>query len=278
MQIKCDTHTHTLFSRHAYSTIGENVQAAKEKGLELLASTDHYSSMLFPDAPPEEMHKNFQYLTTCCHIWPREWMGVTLLRGAEADIVDLSGNLYGYDIPVSHMIVGDPYHEGERSLLERMSKGMDYLIASVHGKYFTMDATRAQMTDMYIKALDHPKVLILGHIGRSGLDIEVDPILEAAKSKNKLIELNEHSFSFGEGLVKRCRHVAERCAELGVSVSIASDAHIACDIANFQKIPEMLTEIHFPEELVVSRDKAHFLEAIRKSGVAKDISDFETLA
>lgn len=72
--------------------------------------------MLFPDAPPEEMHKNFQYLTTCYHIWPREWMGVTLLRGAEADIVDLSGNLYGYDIPISHMIVGDPYREGERSL------------------------------------------------------------------------------------------------------------------------------------------------------------------
>ena len=50
--IKCDTHTHTLFSKHAYSTIEENVRAAAEAGMELLASTDHYSAMLYPEAPP----------------------------------------------------------------------------------------------------------------------------------------------------------------------------------------------------------------------------------
>ena len=36
-----DTHTHTLASGHAYSTIRENAQAASRKGLELLAITDH---------------------------------------------------------------------------------------------------------------------------------------------------------------------------------------------------------------------------------------------
>ena len=35
-----DTHTHTLASGHAYSTIRENAHAAAEKGLELLAITD----------------------------------------------------------------------------------------------------------------------------------------------------------------------------------------------------------------------------------------------
>ena len=43
MKLKCDVHTHTLYSRHAYSTILENVAAAKEAGLELLGSTDHFS-------------------------------------------------------------------------------------------------------------------------------------------------------------------------------------------------------------------------------------------
>ena len=42
MKLKCDVHTHTLYSRHAYSTILENVAAAKEAGLELLGSTDHF--------------------------------------------------------------------------------------------------------------------------------------------------------------------------------------------------------------------------------------------
>ena len=60
--IKCDTHTHTIYSRHAYSTIEENVRAAAENGIELLASTDHFSDMLFPDY---ESLKNYQYFLCC---------------------------------------------------------------------------------------------------------------------------------------------------------------------------------------------------------------------
>ena len=40
MQILCDTHTHTIFSRHAYSTIEECVRAAAERGLERKAVAD----------------------------------------------------------------------------------------------------------------------------------------------------------------------------------------------------------------------------------------------
>ena len=29
-EIKCDTHTHTLYSRHAFSTIAENVKEAEK--------------------------------------------------------------------------------------------------------------------------------------------------------------------------------------------------------------------------------------------------------
>ena len=45
LHIRCDTHTHTIYSRHAYSTVEENVRAAAELGIGLLGSTDHYSSM-----------------------------------------------------------------------------------------------------------------------------------------------------------------------------------------------------------------------------------------
>ena len=48
LQNRCDTHTHTLYSRHAYSTVRENVIAARDAGLELLGITDHFSDMLFP--------------------------------------------------------------------------------------------------------------------------------------------------------------------------------------------------------------------------------------
>lgn len=40
--ILADLHTHTLFSKHAYSTVKENIEAARNKGLSYIAITDHY--------------------------------------------------------------------------------------------------------------------------------------------------------------------------------------------------------------------------------------------
>ena len=44
--LSCDIHTHTVFSAHAYSTIEENVYWAAERGLQVLGSADHLSSMV----------------------------------------------------------------------------------------------------------------------------------------------------------------------------------------------------------------------------------------
>jgi putative hydrolase len=261
--IRCDTHTHTLFSRHAYSTIEENVRAAKAQGLELLASTDHYSSMLYHDFSDS---RNYQYLSTA-HEWPREWMGVTLLNGCEADIVDLEGHLFGWNIEVSKTITGDDFKYGPETLLHHVTKKMDYIIASVHGKRFADGADRVQCTKAYLGALDHRKVFILGHIGRSGLDVNVDEILLKAKSMHKLIEINEHTMDTDEEAIRRCRAIAIRCAELDVPISVATDAHISCKIGKFAHLPAFLSEIHFPEELIMSRDKVHFLTALKQSGI-----------
>ena len=40
--ILADMHTHTIASGHAYSTVKENIDAAKAAGLKYLAITDHY--------------------------------------------------------------------------------------------------------------------------------------------------------------------------------------------------------------------------------------------
>lgn len=45
MDIVVDSHTHTIASGHAYSTILENALAAKNKGLKLLCTTDHAPEM-----------------------------------------------------------------------------------------------------------------------------------------------------------------------------------------------------------------------------------------
>lgn len=261
--LKCDTHTHSLYSRHAYSTVEENVREAAEQGLELLAVTDHFSDMLYP-----EVHiKHFQYLFNQATL-PESWHGVRLLHGCEADIVDLDGHLFGHHIPVTENIVGMKYKKIQ-NLDEFICSRMDFVIASVHGKAFAQEATLAQTTDMYIKAMEHKRVLILGHIGRSGVPFEMDPVLLAAKENHKLIELNEHSFhkNYPEA-ARRCRAIALRCAELEVPVSVASDAHISCHIGRFDQVSQMLEEIHFPQELIASRDKEAFLNAMAAAGIS----------
>ena len=58
-EIRCDTDTHTLYSRHAFSTIAENVKEAADTGLELLGSTDHFSAMLWPDVDNAKYYQYF---------------------------------------------------------------------------------------------------------------------------------------------------------------------------------------------------------------------------
>lgn len=258
-----DIHTHTLFSRHAYSTIAENVAAACAVGLEVLGSADHFSCMLFP----EQHIRNFQFFINQ-GVWPRVWDGVTVLRGMEADIVSLSGELFGQDIPCRENITGRPFRT-ERSLFDQVVRGLDYVVASVHNGDFTEGASLAATTAMYVKALEQPRVLLLGHTGRSGVPFDVDEVLEVAKERHKLIEINEHSLnSDAHGAHHTaCTTIAERCAEMGVSIVVSSDAHIAHDIGRFPFVRSMLEEIHFPQKLIANRGRAAMLDALEAAGV-----------
>lgn len=259
MDIKCDVHTHTFYSRHAYSTIEENIQAASDAGLELLGSTDHFSVMLFPE--PYDL-KNYQYFSNM-GCWPREWHGVKLLRGCESDIIDLKGNLFGHDRFFDETIVGDPY-TGGKDLDRFVTDRMDYVIASVHGKDFTKGASKKETTEMYLGALEHPKVLILGHTGRSGVPYDVDEVLKRAGELGKVIEINEHSFEIDGGeSVDICRKIAIRCAELGTKIAVSTDSHISVNIGKFANTKKMLEEIHFPEELISNRNAQVFLDTLK---------------
>ena len=259
----CDVHTHTIFSRHAYSTIGECVAAARAAGLELLGSTDHYSCMTSPT-----LHvRDYQYFINF-DIWPRVWDGVQVLRGVEADIVDLDGNLFGWDHMLYEGITGRAF-EHPHTLKEHVWRNIDYAIASIHDKTFADHATLSQTTEMYVRVLDDPKVFILGHVGRTGVPFDVDEVLIAAKEHGKLIEINEHSLmgQWSDRAMARCRQIAQRCAELGVGIAVNTDAHIATDIGRFDNAHALLEDLGFPEHLVATRSADAFMEALETAGI-----------
>ena len=237
--LSCDIHTHTMFSAHAYSTIEENVYWAAERGLQVLGSADHLSSMV--TACPNDL-RSYQFFINQ-DIWPRIWSGVLVLRGAEADIVSLDGSLFGEDTPVTLDIAGDSYSH-QHSLFDLVTRNLDYLVASVHNPQIAEGATMAQTTEMYINALEHPKVFMLGHTGRSGVPFDIDEVLLAAKAKHKIIEINNHSLEHGTDAEhwNVCRKIAERCAELGVGIGVSTDAHIGMAIGKLDQARKMLDE------------------------------------
>ena len=97
-----DTHTHTLASGHAYSTIRENAEAAARKGLELLAITEH--------APRMSGSCQLIYFQNL-KVVDRHAYDVELLLGAELNILDERGTV---DLP------------------ERTLSQLDIAIASLH--------------------------------------------------------------------------------------------------------------------------------------------------
>lgn len=256
--LKCDCHTHTLYSRHAFSTIAENVAAAKAQGLELLASTDHFSSMLFSDYRDI---RNYQYFSGY-HIWPDSWDGITLLHGAEVDITDLKGGLFGQDIVVTHSTTDEVFDRPE-SLYSHVTATSHFTIASVHGKTFATRCTKKEATEMFCRAMMQPKVLMIGHPGRSGVPFDIDEVVKFARDHHRLIEINEHSAGdiFEEGGV--CREIAKACMKYGTQVAVNTDAHICVNIGKFPCVRKMLDEIDFPEELIATRSREAFLAALK---------------
>ena len=157
-----------------------------------------------------------------------------------------------------------------RTQLDTLIATVEKTVASIHGQDFLRGATSSQVTDMYLRALEVPKVLTLGHIDRTEAGFDVDAVVSAARDGHRLIEINEESLA-RPASAERCRCVVERCAELGCPVVVNSDTHIAYKIGRFTRALALLDELQFPEELVANRTAASFHEALAAAGLEIEI-------
>lgn len=259
ISIKVDCHVHTLFSKHAFSTHRENAIEAGERGLRAVGIADHFGDNFigYSDGAAGTPQKVFSLIghLISTDALPEEWYGVRLLRSVEADIVDVKGNLFGHDVRI-------PFFGEAGTLLDTVLAKADYAIASVHEKPNSGSISIRQGTEMYCGALQNPKVKILGHIGRAGVPFALDEVLLAARDAGKIIEINEHSTHMGEEIITICRGIALRCAELGVWITVNSDAHSAAMVGRFPNVLAMLEEIGFPEALVANSSYERFLSVI----------------
>jgi DNA polymerase (family 10) len=124
-----------------------------------------------------------------------------VLKGVEADI--LADGRIDYD----------------DDILDRL----DFVVASIHSR-FAMD--RDGMTARILRALDDPRVTILGHptgrllLSRQPYPLDLDAVLEKAVALGVAVELNADPTR----LDLDWRHL-KRAKQLGATVAIGPDAH-----------------------------------------------------
>lgn len=236
MKFLVDTHCHTISSGHAYSTILENAEAAAEKGLEIIAMTDHGPSM---PGGPHIFHIGNQ------RVIPDYIKGVRVLKGVEANIMDYDG---GLDLPESYL------------------KRLEIVIASFHDVCIAPGSVE-ENTRALIAAMRNPYVDIIAHPGNPDYPIDIDKLIQCAKDTGKLIEINNSSFiGSRKGSADNCRRIAAKAVEKGVTLTAGSDSHICYDVGRFDKVEEIFSQVGVPEELVINTDPKKLVDFLNRNG------------
>jgi DNA polymerase (family X) len=201
-----DLHSHTVAS-DGHNTIEEMGEAARERGYEYLAITDHSASHGFGnDVSPEQLQRQIELV----HEANQRVEGIELLAGSEVNI--LPDGALDYD----------------DELLGRL----DWVIASAHTSF---GMSEQAMTERMIAAMEHPLVDAIGHPTgrlierRAPYAIDLDAVFAAAARTGTMLEINANPDRRDLSDVN-----ARAAARAGVTLLIDSDAHRTRTLANMR--------------------------------------------
>ena len=233
IKIQVETHSHTVASSHALSTLLELVQRAKELKMAGICITDH--GVALPDSP-------HPYYFRAGRIIPKEIDGIRVFFGAEANIVDYNGQL---------------------DLEEQVLRRLDWVIASYHEPCIE-SGNEEKVTRGWLKVLENPYVDVMGHSGNPNFPYHYCKVISRAKELGKIVEINVNSKKARRGSFENCIEIAKTCKDLRCPIVVSSDAHIALQIGKYDEVLAMLESISFPQELVLNADTQRFFAYMEK--------------
>ena len=196
--IKGALHCHTTYS-DGVGTIADMAEAARERGWKYIGISDHSQAAFYAGGMKRDkvlrQHEEIDELNSTMKDF-------RILKGIECDILG-DGRL-------------DYENDDTLDLFE-------YVIASVHSQ-FKMD--QATMTARLLRAMDDPRLTILGHatgrllLSRSGYPADIDAVIEKAAETGTVLELNCDPRRMDLDW-RHCRKARDR----GVMIEIGPDAH-----------------------------------------------------
>lgn len=197
-------HCHTSYSDGTLG-IEELATACREAGYAYVGLTDHSQAAAYAGG-----------------------LSVEMLHQQWAEIDEVNARLFG--IRVLKGIESDILADGRLDYDDDVLAGFDFVIGSIHSRFAMSEA---DMTARVLRALDSPYLTILGHptgrllLSRDPYAIDLEQVFRKAAANRVAIEINAdpHRLDLDWRVVGRAR-------ELGVMISIGSDAHSRAGIAN----------------------------------------------
>jgi len=196
-QIRGDLHMHTTASDGA-ATIEQMAIAARDRGLQYIAITDHSQRVSMANGLDEQrLLQHWEEIRAVND----SIEGIEILCGIECDILE----------------------DATLDLADEVLAEADWVIAVLH---YGLRQPHDQIMQRLLNAVRNPHVDIIGHctgriIGRrEGADMNMMDVLRAAADHGVMMEINAHPSRLDLSEIH-----AAAAAELGIPIVISTDAH-----------------------------------------------------
>jgi DNA polymerase (family X) len=200
--IRGNLHCHTTDSDGRYS-IEEMAEAARERGYEYLAITEHSQRIaMVRGLDTKRLRQQMRRIDKL----NEKLKGIRLLKSCEVDILE----------------------DGSLDLPDDVLKELDVVVCSIHSK---LNLPAEKQTGRIIRAMDNPHFNILAHptgrlIGRRApSEFDIERVLKAARERGCMIEINAQPDRLDLPDI-HCK----TGKEIGVKFAISTDAHRISDL------------------------------------------------
>lgn len=252
-KIAADLHTHTIFSKHAYSTAKENIGAAKELDMEYIAITDH---LFIPESEIER--KNMVSQVAYQNEWFSMTSGIHVIGGIEMNLCQ-SINLSAKDVKKMEQAAWRPIglHSWFVSLRD-MTPAMVY-------NEFERAARSRDYNPLYPTAFAHIEREIenleyKNHVNDGKISDDIKSMLKSlvdlACDEGIFLELNESSMRYNKGgNMEAIRYWLSYAKEKNALICLGTDSHYCEAVGKFEKSINMLDEVKYPIGYVLNCNK-----------------------
>ncbi|MEW9122978.1 MAG: PHP domain-containing protein [Thermotaleaceae bacterium] len=227
-----DFHVHTLASGDAFGTIQEIVHAAKEKGLEAIAITEH--------GPKMEASAHPYYFESLSENVKGD-QGILVYPGVEANIIDEEGTL---DLP------------------EATLRKLEFLHTSFH-TFAWEDRGIESNTRALVGSLNRYDIKSIAHINYPYYPLDVEALIPILIKKHVAIEINNKALKKYKDNWREFREIILKCKDKGVKFLVNSDAHYPTQVGEFSGALEFIDYAGLYSEDILNTDRNRLMNYLK---------------